>query len=369
MPTTPFQLSATQKAQVSLLYHFASLDYLQGLRKRLQALMTFIDPTLDLAKLQNRDALLTDKRWGARNTPENWANNGWPLLADFELSIATHIAKRAFEVYSITGANQCGRGMAELSLEWMTPDEQDDFESRFEQISLYAANIDKTMDQHGVSGRWNDFRLSLALRDQPTILSEAPALRLRTDIAGQTGSVPVRSGVYLPLDDPHGTPQFCWTGTPAGELLECNTFNDLGLEALSSVGRQDLWVNDSIMHAFVQTHLNDPRLIKDPFFADSAASADLASSLVGRNAFTTRPCSWIYVEQIHGEPLDWSESNEVVATSNGPRVDAGMPCPQSGYYFTPAKIDSRRYFAKGESMPQVGSSYGATIWQWDNQQD
>ena len=94
-------------------------------------------------------------------------NNGWPFLADFELSVATHIAKRAFEVYSITGANQCGRGLAEKSLDC--------------------------------------------------------------------------TGVYLPVDDPHGTPQFCWTGSPAGELLECSTFNDLRLEAVAAVGRADLW--------------------------------------------------------------------------------------------------------------------------------
>ncbi|MQA18136.1 hypothetical protein [Rugamonas rivuli] len=41
--------------------------------------------------------------------------NGWQLLADFELPDATAIAKRAYQTYSITGANQCGRGMAKLA--------------------------------------------------------------------------------------------------------------------------------------------------------------------------------------------------------------------------------------------------------------
>jgi hypothetical protein len=369
MQKAPFQLSAWQKAQVTLLYHFASLDYLKGLQQRLHALMAFIDPTLDLAKLQQRDPLLTDARWGTRNTSGNWANNGWPFLADFELSVATHIAKRAFEVYSITGANQYGRGLAEISLDWMTPDEQSDFETRFEQISLYAMNIDDTMDRSGQTTRWDDFSLALRRHEYPEALAQAPALRLRPDVTGQTGMVPVRTGVYLPIDDPDGTPQFCWTGSPAGELLESSTFNDLGLDALAAVGRADLWVSDDSMHAFVQAHLNDPRLTRDPLFSRSTAKPKLAPSLVARNAFTNRPCDWIYVEQIHGEREDWSENGGSVEIGNGPRVEGGVACPQSGYYFTPAKADSRRYFAKGEMMPQVGGDYGATIWQWDVSQE
>jgi hypothetical protein len=279
------ELSPVRRQQVSMLYHYASLDYLKGLQQRLHALMAFIDPTLDLTKRQQR------------------SNNGWSFLADFELSAATHIAKRAFEVYSITGANQCGRGLAEISLDWMTPDEQSDFETRFVQISLYAMNIDDTMDRSGQTTRWDDFSLALRRHEDPEALAQVPALRLRPDVTGRTGMVPVRTGVYLPIDDPHGTPQFCWTGSPAGELLECSTFNDLGLEAVAAVGRADLWVNDDSMHAFVQAHLNDPRLTCDPLFSRSTAKPKLAPSLVARNAFTNRPCDWIYVEQIRSRVI------------------------------------------------------------------
>lgn len=369
MQQAPFHLSTWQKAQVTLLYHFASLDYLKVLQQRLHALMASLDPTLDLAKLQRRDPLLTDARWGTRNTSENWANNGWPFLADFELSVATDIAKRAFEVYAITGANQCGRGLAELSLDWMTPDEQSDFETRFGQITRYARNIDDTMDRSDQTTRWDDFSLTLRLHEYPDALAQAPALRLRPDVTGRTGMVPVRTGVYLPVDDPHGTPQFCWTGSPAGRLLECSTFNDVGLEAVAAVGRTDLWVNDHNMHAFVQAHLKDPRLTCDPLFSRSTANPKLASSLVARNAFTNRPCEWIYVEQMHGDRENWSENEASVEITNGPRVQGGMACPQPGYYLTPARADSRRYFATGETMPQVSGDYGVTIWQWDTNQE
>jgi hypothetical protein len=46
-------------------------------------------------------------------------------------------------------------------------------------------------------------------------------------------------------------------------------------------------------------------------------------------------------------------------------VAGGNPCPEAGWWQTPAKEGSRRYFKAGEVMPVVeGSSWGATIWQW-----
>ncbi|WP_164547852.1 hypothetical protein [Variovorax beijingensis] len=47
-----------------------------------------------------------------------------------------------------------------------------------------------------------------------------------------------------------------------------------------------------------------------------------------------------------------------------PSVPGGEPCPQAGWWFTPAQLDSRRYFDKGEIMPIIkGSSFGDTNWQ------
>ena len=51
-------------------------------------------------------------------------------------------------------------------------------------------------------------------------------------------------------------------------------------------------------------------------------------------------------------------------TING-RCEGGQPCPREGYWFTPAKPDSRRHFVSGETMPEFDSKYDATIWQWD----
>lgn len=78
-------MSTRQKVQAILLYYVAPLEHLKGFQQRLRE-------------------LAASGRCG----------NGRQLLADFELPEATDIAKRAYQTYSITGANQCGPGMAKL---------------------------------------------------------------------------------------------------------------------------------------------------------------------------------------------------------------------------------------------------------------
>jgi hypothetical protein len=50
--------------------------------------------------------------------------------------------------------------------------------------------------------------------------------------------------------------------------------------------------------------------------------------------------------------------------NSGSNVPAGQPCPESGWWFTPAKTGSRRYFRQGDLFPDYpGSDYGSTFWQ------
>ncbi|PKO36090.1 MAG: hypothetical protein CVU33_20245 [Betaproteobacteria bacterium HGW-Betaproteobacteria-6] len=55
-------------------------------------------------------------------------------------------------------------------------------------------------------------------------------------------------------------------------------------------------------------------------------------------------------------------------TTNRPNVPAGTPCPETGWWFTPAQSASRRYFKQGETMPSLGGDYGLTFWQWSPDQ-
>lgn len=51
----------------------------------------------------------------------------------------------------------------------------------------------------------------------------------------------------------------------------------------------------------------------------------------------------------------------------GLRCAAGERCPRSGLWYTPAS-SGRVHFQQGDVMPSLGSDYGTTIWQWDDNQ-
>jgi hypothetical protein len=49
-------------------------------------------------------------------------------------------------------------------------------------------------------------------------------------------------------------------------------------------------------------------------------------------------------------------------------VRGGGACPKTGYWWTPAMENSRRFFNERETMPAGTTAYGAIIWQWDDDQ-
>jgi hypothetical protein len=363
----PFQLTSWQKKQATLLYYFASLDYLKGLQRRTNDLIAFIDPTLDLAKAQQRDSFLVDTKWGTRNTSQNWCNNAWPYLAEFQMAVAKEIANRSSEIYCVTDVNNCGRGIAEYSMQWTTPAEQKKFDEMFEELSMYAMYIDKTMDKSETASRWNDFRLAVVWQEFKDRFPKLPKLTVRPDVVGESHRVPGRTGVYVSQDDPHGSLQFAWTGGIDGELLECPTFNEIGLDALRSVGRRDLWLDRQKMYLFA-TAPKYSELFREKINWNSVPAPELAPSAVGRAAFTSRPCKWYFVEMIAGEFEEIADSLTPGVLEKKLRVEGGNPCPEAGYYFTPARQSSRRYFNRDEIMPDVGGNNWQTIWQWDEQQ-
>lgn len=66
--------------------------------------------------------------------------------------------------------------------------------------------------------------------------------------------------------------------------------------------------------------------------------------------------------------LDGNGGRSTSAEKRRPNVPAGAPCPEAGWWFTPAKANSRQYFKQGASMPSVGGDYGLTFWQWSPDQ-
>ena len=102
--------------------------------------------------------------------------------------------------------------------------------------------------------------------------------------------------------------------------------------------------------------------------AYEAASMDADGDI---EEFALIECTWHAVRPT-GRMI--AHPNSTTATQEfdeGHRLscEAGFTCVRSGYWFTPAKAGSRRYFKHGELMPEIGGDYGATIWQWDHNQD
>jgi hypothetical protein len=362
-----FFLSAWRKKQAALLYYFSSMEYLLGLQKRVLNLRSFAEKLIDTSRVEGRDGIIQKFRWGHRDTSENWANNGWPFLADFQLAITRDIADRGAQIYHVTNAYQCGRGMAEYSMQWMRPDEQERFDEMFAELSLYARNIDYTMDKTGRASRWDDFNLTKVWQQQKENFGMLPKFSVSTNVVGVSGHLPPRTGVYVSVDDPDAALQFAWTGSPTGKLLECTTFNSLGKAALKKVGRSKLWLDGQAMLEFVIENQDDPDLKGDSFFADSF-NPELAPSLVAEHAFISQPTRWYYVDIMHDEfePIE-SEPEQLPEALL--RFESGSVCHKPGVYFTPAHANSRRRFHAGEVFPEVNSQYGRTIWQWDNRQD
>ena len=76
-----------------------------------------------------------------------------------------------------------------------------------------------------------------------------------------------------------------------------------------------------------------------------------------------------YLNDYSAEPEAVPPSETATVEPQTGRVGANKPCPQAGFWWTPAKENSRHYFDRGVSMPDFpDSSYGATIWYWDQQQ-
>lgn len=368
-PTTNIiALSMWQKTQAAMLYHFASLEYLRGLQRMVAELVDrFVDPVLKLSIVENRDLYLSDPRWGTRNTTANWANNAWPFLKDYQLSLAKDIAVRAFEQYGITDTNNCFRGISEISMQWATVEEEEKFNGLVREISDYAYPIDQTLDTYHNS-LWSDYGFAAAsgqfLRKHP----EIPKFRIRTDVIGESGKVPIRTGVYVTQDDPNAALQFAWTGNGDGKLRPAKTFSNIGLAALKAVGRKDLWLDDQKMFDFA-IKSPDAATFRPTIYMLGSEHRNFASGAVADEAFVDQPCKWYFVEMINGEFENVSTENISVPLDGRERVIGGDKCQRSGFYFTPAVLDSRQWINAGQNAPKYDAQYGETIWQWDPRQD
>lgn len=369
--TPSFELNIYQKRQATLIYHYISMEYLLGLKKKIDTLIAEADSDLQVAQEQGRDALIVNPRWGARDTAANWATYGYSALQEFQESTSKLIAYRNNEIYCGTGAYQCGHLLGEISMLWATEEEEKQFKEEWEEIYSYAANID---DVTARQASWHDFSLALEWRLIGAQFPLLPKFRVHVDIEAETDKPTPRTGVYVSQDDPYGALQFGWAGDDDGALGEVETLNAFGIQALQSVGRDNLWVNDQAMAAFANRPENQTILKKDSL-VEFPVMPKFAPSAIARSAFTSRPCKWYFVEML---PDQWEAADEQDHLSGKPEVPdtrlRAMPreaVPVEGNWYTPAiKGEAgRRYMKQGQALPDVmQTEYGAVIWYFDSSQ-
>jgi len=365
-PSAPFVLSTQQKRQATLLHYWMSEDYLKGLIAQAKSTIQYLDQLLGLADRQGRDALMTDSRWGVRDTPLNWSTHVYPAFVEYHLVLIEQLALRSSEVYERTGINEVGRMLSEFSSRWMAPEEQKDFDARYSDMEKLAYRVDDV-----VRRRPKLSTLCWQWQERKALFDRFPKFVVRTDIEVQSGDMPPHTGVYVPADDPYGALQFAWVGNPDGALADVETLNPVGLKAVSALGVEGAWEQTSQVSAFATEAFNRGDLPGGMYGASLESTMDpkRAPYCLSRFAFESRPCRWYYVELLDGE-FDEELPSHSDDRSRGTRLrcESGQPCPRSGYWITPAQVGSRRHFQAGDVMPSLGGDYGVTVWQWDDNQ-
>jgi hypothetical protein len=150
--------------------------------------------------------------------------------------------------------------------------------------------------------------------------SQWPTYRINKNVSVRTGEKTKQSGIYIP-DVDNSCAQFlstCYDDAPRASV---------------HVGVKDL------LHPVTGEKYGEERI------------------------FEERDCLWHLVERV----TDATQVSPApsVTTAEHYRLTSGDICPETGYYFTPARPDSRKRFQQGDVMPAFDSAYGTTIWQWD----
>lgn len=367
--STFMDLTPWQKMQAAMLYHFTSIAYLKGLHQMVRDLISgIVDPLLEAARAQGRDEVMVSEVWGDRNTSRNWENNAWPFLIDLQISLARDISLRTSGKFRRTSVNESLRGVAEYSTDWTTPDEERILQFALATISEYASEYDTSVNVY--ENRWNDFRFAYVYPAFARLKLRTPKFEVRTEFTANTGELAKRTGVYVALDDPHASLQFVWSGQEGIKLRSANTFNEIGLAALSCVGRKSLWFDEDKMFAFATAEPNN-RQFHDLVYSYGEPNPRLAPSAVALSAFISKPCRWALVDIVPDEfeEIDLMAEYEAEQSGKMSRVEAGDCFAVEGYYITPSAPGTRRYFSSGDLAPVLNSAYGKTIWQLDLKQD
>ncbi len=308
--------------EIYLLERYSSLEYFGQMRDHfaecvkaaedaLAEFMRHIPPDYRSRPLHQQP----DAVWGERVIPNmQWAlaglNDGYIRISHGDLDGLGFAGNVRTTFASIN---------RDYRIDWMPQPFQDQYDRAERLASKMASNI-----AHTEQGNWDFGDLSFAYHEPSRGPLNAPAswpvYRLNPEVQVRTGEKVPRTGIYLPQNGP----------SAAALLIE-------GQKAIDA-----------------EMCINAEELLRDPEGA--------------RPQSRREPTLWTLVERVADEGGD----NPMPATGEAAlrlKCDAGAPCPRTGWWFTPAKTNSRRYFQAGQILPDLHADGGLTIWQWDGRQD
>ncbi|MBU1364575.1 MAG: hypothetical protein KKE51_12220 [Gammaproteobacteria bacterium] len=96
-------------------------------------------------------------------------------------------------------------------------------------------------------------------------------------------------------------------------------------------------------------------LWRDDRYEDGTIPAEEAEYQFRCPEYSSRPWTEFWPEEARN-----ANNMEITVRRS---IPGGSPCTEAGWWFTPAKPGSRRYFKQGETMPSLGGDYGDTFWQ------
>jgi len=314
--------TALDRKEIYLLEHYSSIEYFRVCRDTWGAMVTHVEQALDTF-MRN---LPLDYR--NRPLPEQpdvvWGEQVLPNFRDTYDSLCDGLVLLINGDSS--GLSRCNGplndfiGQREFWAEWMPADDREKYSALLRKATDIARNISSTEKSY-----WKPGELAGSNNSGPAGPVEFPKIfpgyRLNRAVTLRSGD-PIRiTGIYLPdIDD------------------SCAEFINIGYgntpEAITYIGEEVL------LHPTTKVPYGTKKIYKNV------------------------ACTWTMVEHDTGAPT----SPSFVPTQSI-RVTGGHECPQTGFYFSPAKASSRQWFERGEAMPSFESEYGLTIWQYDDNQE
>jgi hypothetical protein len=314
-------LATFHEDQIKILELFSSLEYFGKMRDKWEEMILHVESCLAVYMTQ----LAPDYR--SRSLPEQpdivW---GHRVLPNFRYTLDQ--LNKAFILLTHGDLEALGyadnvrsdfKGQLDYQPDWMSEIDQKIYDDNIYRAVSMAHNISIT--EHAW---WDRVEPSSHIEEftKFSLFSDPCDYRVNKSIYVNSGSKTQVTGIYVPNVE-HGCPQFLGNYHKTAPLTSV------------CIGTEDLI---------------------DPITGEKYDE---------QNIYEKVECTWYLLERNDESRMSCVSLGQ---THQSLRVAAGKTCPQTGFYFSPALPDSRKRFVEGELMPSLSSTYGQTIWQWDEVQ-